>query len=229
MRRVRSLFSGKSGPRWHGVVLALAVFLAGGTVARASEADLAIPDLHEGRFFTTPGNPNSGISAWNLLFYGSFVICGTLGISLYLRSQIRALPAHKSMLDVAEIIFQTCKTYLIQQGKFLLMLFVIIGAAMAYYYLGLTHTNPETHNPHTFEHQLQTLLYVLFFAIVGMGGSYAVAWYGIRVNTYANARTAFASLRGRPWDVVNIPLRAGMSIGLFLISLELVLMVIILL
>src|SRR5262249_45728412 len=117
----------------------------------------------------------------------------------------------------ANIIFQTCKTYLIQQGKFLLMLFAIIAIAMIYYFLAL---KGET---------FQTVLLVLFFSIVGMGGSYAVAWYGIRVNTYANARTAFASLRGEPWDVVNIPLRAGMSVGLFLISLELVMMVIILL
>src|SRR4029079_223465 len=122
------------------------------------------------------------ISAGNLLFYGCFVIAGTLGISLYLRAQIKALPAHKSMLDVAEIIFQTCKTYLIQQGKFLLMLFAIIGSAMAYYFLGLKGETPKT------------LGLVLFFSVVGMGGSYWVAWYGIRVNTYANCRTAFASL-----------------------------------
>jgi K(+)-stimulated pyrophosphate-energized sodium pump len=121
------------------------------------------------------------------------------------------------MLTVAETIFQTCKTYLIQQGKFLLMLFVLIACAMTYYFVGL---QGET---------LKTAVLVLLFSVVGMGGSYAVAWYGIRVNTYANCRTAFASLRGVPWDVVNIPLRAGMSVGLFLISLELVMMVIILL
>src|SRR5437588_6646055 len=180
--------------------------------ARAGEADLAIPDLHAGHFDSL-----GGISAWNLLFFGSFVIVGTLGISIYQLYQIQKQPAHQSMLDIAEIIFQTCKTYLIQQGKFLLMLFALIAAAMSYYFLGLQHES------------LQTLLLVLFFSVVGMGGSYAVAWYGIRVNTYANARTAFASLRGEPWDVVNIPLRAGMSIGLFLISLELVMMVVILL
>ncbi|HEX6962231.1 MAG TPA: sodium/proton-translocating pyrophosphatase [Lacipirellula sp.] len=181
--------------------------------AVASEADLAIPDLHQGHFdlFGTE------VSAYNLLFYGALVICGTLGISLYLRGQIAKLPAHQSMLDVAEIIFQTCKTYLIQQGKFLLLLFAIIGAAMTYYFIGLK-GEPAS-----------TAVLVLLFSLVGMAGSYAVAWYGIRLNTYANARTAFASLRGEPWDVVNIPLRAGMSIGLFLISLELVMMVIILL
>jgi K(+)-stimulated pyrophosphate-energized sodium pump len=193
-------------------IIALAVLAAGGE-ALAGEADLAIPDLHAGRFNLF----GVEISGWNLLLYGAFVICGTLGISLYLRTQIYKLPAHKSMLDVSEIIFQTCKTYLIQQGKFLLMLFVLIALAISYYFLGLRHEPPTT------------LLLVLLFAVIGMVGSYWVAWYGIRVNTYANSRTAFASLRGEPWDVVNIPLRAGMSIGLFLISLELVMMVVILL
>lgn len=202
-------------------VLALAVLP---TLALAGEGDLSIPDLKKGSFTLF----NQGISAWNLLFYGSFVIAGTLGISLYLRAQIKSLPAHKSMLDIAEIIFQTCKTYLIQQGKFLLMLFVLIGLAIAYYYLGLEHTNAEG-IAIPFNEKVLTVIYVLAFSVVGMVGSYWVAWYGIRVNTYANCRTAFAALRGEPWDVVSIPLRAGMSIGLFLISLELIMMVIILL
>jgi K(+)-stimulated pyrophosphate-energized sodium pump len=188
------------------------VFFLALATAHAGEADLAIPDLHAGKFDSL-----GGISAWNLLFYGSFVIIGTLGISLYQLSQIHKQPAHKSMLDIAEIIFQTCKTYLIQQGKFLLMLFVLIACAMTYYFKVLQ------------EKDFSVVAKVLFFSVVGMAGSYSVAWYGIRVNTFANARTAFASLRGQPWDVVNIPLRAGMSIGLFLISLELVMMVIILL
>jgi K(+)-stimulated pyrophosphate-energized sodium pump len=192
---------------------AAVAWLASGSAALASEANLAIPNLRDG-YFTIAGQQ---ISAWNLLFGGAWVILGTLGISLYLRHQIKNLPAHESMLNIAEIIFQTCKTYLIQQGKFLAMLFVIIAAAMAYYFLALQ------------SESLRNTLLVLGFSVVGIVGSYWVAWYGIRVNTYANARTAFASLRGRPWDVVNIPLRAGMSIGLFLISLELVMMVVILL
>ncbi|MGH7225417.1 MAG: sodium/proton-translocating pyrophosphatase, partial [Gemmataceae bacterium] len=192
---------------------ALAALLVATASAHAGEADLAIPDLREGHFTIFGGS----ISAWDLLFWGACVIAGTLGISLYLRRQIHVLPAHKSMLNVADVIYATCKTYLIQQGKFLLMLFVLIAAAMTYYFLGLKGESA------------QTLLLVLFFSIVGMAGSYAVAWYGIRVNTYANCRTAFAALRAEPWDVVNIPLRAGMSVGLFLISLELVMMVIILL
>jgi K(+)-stimulated pyrophosphate-energized sodium pump len=195
------------------IVGALALWLLAGSTALAGEADLAIPDLHEGTF-TIAGQT---ISAWNLLFGGAWVIMGTLGISLYLRFQIKHLPAHESMLKISEIIFQTCKTYLIQQGKFLLMLFALIASAMTYYFVALKGEPPET------------ALLVLLFSVVGMVGSYWVAWYGIRVNTYANSRTAFASLRGRPWDVVNIPLRAGMSVGLFLISLELVMMVIILL
>jgi K(+)-stimulated pyrophosphate-energized sodium pump len=198
----------------------LVLMLSTASRLHASEADLAIPDLHDGRFFVdeNAANPQeTGITAWNLLAGGALVICFTLGISLYLRGQVANLPAHKSMLDVAEVIFQTCKTYLIQQGKFLMMLFAIIGAAMTYYFIGLQGES------------IGTAGMVLLFALVGMGGSYLVAWYGIRLNTYANARTAFASLRGEPLDVVNIPLRAGMSIGLFLISLELVMMVVILL
>jgi K(+)-stimulated pyrophosphate-energized sodium pump len=201
------------------VLWSVAVLLLSGTTARAGDADLAIPDLHEGHF-TIAGQQ---VSAWNILFYGALVITGTLGISLYQLWQIHRQPAHKSMLDVAEIIFQTCKTYLIQQGKFLLMLFCFIAAAISFYFF--LERRPDESYPDL----LKTILLVLFFSVVGMAGSYSVAWYGIRVNTFANARTAFASLKGHPWDVVNIPLRAGMSIGLFLISLELVMMVIILL
>src|SRR5262245_59383288 len=189
-----------------GSILAALVFCS---IASAGEADLAIPDLHAGHFPSL-----GGISAWNLLAVGALVICGTLGISLYQLYQIHKQPAHKSMLDIAEIIFQTCKTYLIQQGKFLLMLFVLIAIAISYYLLGFgtASEGPETAKAIS---PIATVVLVLLFSVVGMGGSYAVAWYGIRVNTWANARTAFASLRGEPWDVVNIPLRAGMSIGLF--------------
>ncbi|MFM7316373.1 MAG: sodium-translocating pyrophosphatase [bacterium] len=188
-------------------------FLAGMSSALASEADMKIPDLHAGKFNLL----GQEVSGWNLLAFGALVICGTLGISLTLRKQIMQLPAHQTMLNVSETIYQTCNTYLIQQGKFLLVLFAIIGAAMSYYFMGLQGEG------------LDTVALVLLFSLVGMGGSYWVAAYGIRVNTYANSRTAFAALKAEPWDVVNIPLRAGMSIGLFLISLELVMMVIILL
>jgi len=193
------------------LIFIAALFVTQG-IALASEADLKIPDLHEGRF-----DLFGGLTGYQILLYGAMVILGTVGLSLYQFVKIKALPAHRSMLDVAETIFQTCTTYLKQQAKFLVMLFGIIALAMAYYFVGLQRES------------LTTLGLVLFFSVVGMAGSTLVAFYGIRVNTYANARTAFASLRGVPWDVVNIPLRAGMSVGLFLISVELVMMVIILL
>src|SRR5262245_14788667 len=162
----------------------IAVLLLSGTAARASEADLAIPDLHAGTF-TIFGQT---ISAWNLLLCGALVICGTLGISLYLRTQIHRLPAHKSMLDISEIIFQTCKTYLIQQGKFLLMLFVLIGSAISYYLWTSSQSAPplQPGAPPPMS-PFVTIALVLLFAVVGMGGSYWVAWYGIRVNTWANS------------------------------------------
>ncbi len=216
-----------------GIAALFSLFAAGW--AHAGEADLAIPDLYQNgaRHFDLPGPLGN---AWWLLFCGAMVICGTLGISLYQFFQIKKQPAHESMLNVAEIIYQTCQTYLIQQGKFLLMLFVLIAIAISYYLLGTGHEPSAAATPEGAEltaratiSPVMTVAYVLFFSIVGMAGSYCVALYGIRVNTYANARTAFASLRAQPWDVVNIPLRAGMSIGLFLISLELVMMVIILL
>jgi K(+)-stimulated pyrophosphate-energized sodium pump len=214
-------------------LLAIPVLLLTGTTARASDADLAIPDLWTHGQFDTLG----GIKPGWLLFWGSFVILGTLGISLYQLVQIHKQPAHKSMLGISEIIFQTCKTYLIQQGKFLLMLFCFIAVAMGVYLLGpfwfhllgISQDEGVSSGTPSLPSLILTLFLVLLFALVGLGGSYAVAWYGIRVNTFANSRTAFASLRGKPWDVVNIPLRAGMSIGLFLISLELVMMVFILL
>lgn len=195
------------------VCLMVGALLLNAVSSFASEADLAIPDLHNGAPYALLGN----ITPFDLLFYGAFIIAGTLGISLFLSHQVKKLEAHKSMLNVADVIYATCKTYLIQQGKFLLMLFAFIGSAMAFYFLALKAQTAGT------------LALVLLFSVIGMAGSYTVAWYGIRINTYANARTAFASLKGKPWDVVNIPLRAGMSVGLFLISLELIMMVIILL
>lgn len=179
----------------------------------ASEADLAIPDLHQGTFHIF----GSTISAWDFLFYGALVIAGTLGFSLYLFHRIKKLPVHGSMQKVAATIYKTCQTYLIQQGKFLLMLFALVAIVLCVYFFGLIGQT------------VSVVAQVLLFSVIGMAGSYCVAWFGIRVNTYANASTAFASLRGKPLDVVKIPSQAGMSVGLFLISLELVMMVVILL
>ncbi|OQA78457.1 MAG: putative K(+)-stimulated pyrophosphate-energized sodium pump [Lentisphaerae bacterium ADurb.Bin242] len=203
--------SGSTMKKIKNACLLVALFL--GSTTFASEADLAIPDLH-GATFNIWG---ASISSWNFLFYGAIVIAGTLGFSLFLFHQVKRLPAHESMEKVASIIYATCRTYLIQQGKFLLMLFALVATVLCIYFLGLVGQT------------LGVVIQVLLFSIVGMAGSYIVAWYGIRMNTYANARTAFASLKEYPLDVVNIPLKAGMSVGLFLISLELVLMVVILL
>lgn len=191
----------------------LSIFLVNCVGAFASEADLAIPDLHQGSYKIFGGE----VSSWDFLFYGALIIAGTLFFSLFLYSQIKKLTAHDSMLKVASTIYQTCRTYLLQQGKFLMMLFAIVCVIFCVYFFGLVGQT------------VPVVLLVLLFSIIGMVGSYSVAWYGIRVNTFANARTAFAALRGKPLDVVNIPLKAGMSVGLFLISLELVMMVAILL
>lgn len=195
------------------LILSLVLLFLSTPLLLGSELQLDIPDLNTTSFQLLGG----ALSGRNLLLLGSLFIFATLGMSVVLGREIRMMPAHPSMLNVAEIIFQTCKTYLIQQGKFLLALFALISVAMAYYLLKLQNQT------------LETLLIVLLFSIIGMVGTYWVAWYGIRINTYANARTAFASLRGRPWDVVNIPLRAGMAIGLFLVSIELFMMLFILL
>src|SRR4051794_9277559 len=165
MTKLLSLCRGASSRRWLPTLtflFALGVLLLTGDTARASEADLAIPDLHQGHF-TSLG----GISAWWLLFWGAMVIAGTLSISLYLRAQIHKLPAHRSMLDIAEIIFQTCKTYLIQQGKFLLMLFVLIACALAYYLLGFGHSEDVNVAEQAGRiGPIATLALVLFFSIV---------------------------------------------------------------
>src|SRR6266446_4125055 len=140
---------------------AIPVLLLAATAVCASEADLKIPDLHKGKFERL-----GGLSAWDLLFYGALVITGTLGISLYQLWQIHKQPAHKSMLDISEVIFQTCKTYLIQQGKFLLMLFAFIAAAIAFYLLGFSHEDvtPKAGDPKPFS-PVVTLVIVLLFAL----------------------------------------------------------------
>ncbi|MCL2348219.1 MAG: sodium/proton-translocating pyrophosphatase [Planctomycetaceae bacterium] len=205
------------------LLTAFGILMMSGVYAFASEASIEIPDLHAGHF-TIAG---ISISAWWLLFCGAVVIAITLWFSLTLRKTIHQLPVHSSMSKISDIIYKTCSTYLQRQGIFLIFLFIFIAVAYTIY-LVLSPTEAAQGELAPISKGM-TLAGVLFFAVIGMGGSYAVAWYGIRVNTYANSRTAFASLKGRPWDVVNIPLRAGMSVGLFLISLELVMMVIILL
>lgn len=177
------------------------ILLLGPLTAMASEADLKIPELN--------AEQNS------LLTYGILVcLLGMVfGIMQFLK--VKKLPSHKSMLDVAQVIFETCKTYLVQQGKFLAILFVFIGACIAFYFGYLQHQSTGG------------VLLILGWTVIGILGSYSVAWFGIRMNTLANSRMAFASLERKPLKLLNIPLTAGMSIGVLLICVELIMMLII--
>ena len=153
----------------------------------------------------------------SILYWGFAVVILGLLFGFWQFSKIRKLRAHKSMLEIGNVIFKTCSTYLKQQGKFLFFLFLIIGAAIALYFGALANKS------------FGDVLIILSWTVIGILGSYGVAWFGVRMNTYANARMAFASLRRRPLDLLNIPLRAGISIGIVLICIELVLMLVILL
>ncbi|MEP7220342.1 MAG: sodium/proton-translocating pyrophosphatase, partial [Bacteroidota bacterium] len=174
------------------------------------EASLVLPDMGTVSFL-------GGISGQTLLMLGLIVCALGVIFGLVISRQLKNLPVHRSMLEVSELIFETCKTYLLQQGKFILILEVFIAIIVAFYFgvlQGFTGTKVTV---------------ILLFTIIGILGSYGVAWFGIRINTYANSRAAFASLRGKPFPVSDIPLKAGMSIGMMLISVELLLMLLILL
>jgi len=190
-------------------VLGLLAVLAGST-ARASEADLVLPDFRTVQFI-------GGLDGRSLLMAGIAVCIFGLVFGFMQYSALRNLPVHRSMLEISELIYETCKTYLITQGKFILYLEVLIGVVMVVYFGVLRHM------------EAVKVITILAFSLVGIAGSYGVAWFGIRVNTFANSRTAFASLRGKPYPTYAIPLQAGMSIGMVLISTELLLMLIILL
>jgi K(+)-stimulated pyrophosphate-energized sodium pump len=181
------------------------------------EAALVLPDLRTATFF-------GGIDGHTLLVWG-LLVCGlgfAFGLAIY--RQLKAMAVHRSMLEVSELIYETCKTYLQTQGRFLLILWVFIGIAVAVYFGKLaTYPDPATGaDVHGFPPGRVAI--ILLFSLIGMAGSYGVAWFGIRVNTFANSRTAFASLRGKPYPCYAIPLKAGMSIGMLLISVELVMM-----
>ncbi|MEI9942324.1 MAG: sodium-translocating pyrophosphatase [Pseudomonadota bacterium] len=173
------------------------------------EANLVLPDLSSVEVL--------GMSGSALLELGMVVAALGLVFGVVTLLQVKNLPTHKSMAEVSQIIWETCKTYLITQGKFIMLLEVLIGAIIAIYFGVLQHM------------PVIKVAMVLGFSVIGILGSYGVAWFGIRINTYANSRTAFASLRGRPYDVYAIPLKSGMSIGMLLISVELLLMLMILL
>jgi K(+)-stimulated pyrophosphate-energized sodium pump len=173
------------------------------------EANLKIPDLSTVTFLGLPGH--------TLLMYGLFICALGLLFGLVIYSQLKRLPVHESMREISELIYETCKTYLITQGKFILILEIFIGFVILLYFGVLVHF------------EASRVAIILLFSLIGIGGSYGVAWFGIRVNTFANSRTAFASLRGKPYPCYAIPLRAGMSIGMLLISVELLIMLCILL
>ncbi|MBI5217574.1 MAG: sodium-translocating pyrophosphatase [Bacteroidia bacterium] len=184
-------------------LVSLLILLFAPVISMASEADLKIPELS--------GSQN------HLLMFG-FIICALgLAFGFFQYMKVKKLPAHKSMLEVSNVIFETCKTYLLQQGKFLIILFIFIAACIGFYFGYLQETG------------FGGVLLILGWTVVGILGSYSVAWFGIRMNTYANSRMAFASLERKPIKLLNIPLDAGMSIGVVLICVELIMMLIILL
>src|SRR3954464_3182179 len=180
----------------------------------AGEANLQLPDLSSQQFM-------GGIDGHKLLLFGLIICVLGLLFGLVIFVQLKNMPVHRTMREVSELIYETCKTYLVTQGKFIAILWVFIAVVIGLYFGVLA---PTPGHPVT-----QTVLIVLGFSIVGILGSYGVAWFGIRINTYANSRTAFASLEGKPYPVYAIPLKAGMSIGMLLISVELVMMLAILL
>jgi K(+)-stimulated pyrophosphate-energized sodium pump len=182
---------------------------AQGTEEAGGEANLKLPDLSQVHFL--------GIDGHKLLLFGLlFCVFGLIfGLAIY--SRLKNLPVHRSMLSISDLIYETCKTYLITQGKFLLLLEVFIAVIIVLYFGVLL------------KFEALRVIIILLFSLVGIAGSYGVAWFGIRVNTFANSRTAFASLRGKPYAIYHTPLEAGMSIGMMLISVELLMMLFILL
>ncbi|TWT40298.1 putative K(+)-stimulated pyrophosphate-energized sodium pump [Phycisphaerae bacterium RAS1] len=194
-------------------------------VKHGGEASLVLPDLTN----TTVKVAFLGMSGHTLLLAGLAVSAlGLLfGVTTYAR--LKNMAVHQSMRDISELIYETCKAYLVQQGKFLLILWVFITAIIMVYFGALApFEDPATHEMKK-GMPFDRLLVIMLFSLIGMAGSYGVAWFGIRVNTFANSRTAFASLRGKPFPCYSIPLKAGMSIGMALISVELLIMLIILL
>src|SRR5688572_10536473 len=182
---------------------------AGEAPRAGGEVNLVLPDLSSVDV--------GGYSSRGLLMVGIGVSALGMLFGLVILMQLKNLPVHRSMREISELIYETCKTYLITQGKFIAILEIFIAVVIVLYFGVLTGLEP------------MRVVIILLFSIVGILGSYAVAWFGIRVNTYANSRAAFASLEGRPYPVYAIPLKAGMSIGMLLISVELLIMLAILL
>ena len=196
-----------------GSTSALAQTHGEGAPHRGGESSLVLPDLSTVSFM--------GVNGHSLLLIGLLVSFLGMVFGLIIYMQLKKLPVHRAMLEISEMIYETCKTYLVTQGKFILILWGFIASIVVLYYGWLS---PIPGKP-----LAVTLPIILLFSLVGILGSYGVAWFGIRVNTFANSRTAFASLEGRPYPIYKIPLKAGMSIGMLLISVELLIMLFILL
>ena len=196
-------------------------FLGGIACASASETSIKIPDLTQVTFAGL-----GGISGIAMLYLGLVVCLLGAAFGLVQYRQTKALPVHESMSAVSNMIWETCKTYLLQQGKFLLVLWLLIAACMIYYFIGLPWNDPENQLSHS------TLMrnggVILLASVLGICGSYGVAWFGIRINTVANSRTAFSALKGKPLQTLLIPLKSGMSVGMLLVSVELFFMICIL-
>src|SRR3981081_4670906 len=180
-----------------------------------ADAPLKLPDLSQVSFL------NGAIDGHKLLLIGILFCIFGLGFGLAIYMRLKNLPVHRSMREISELIYETCKTYLVTPGKFILLLWAFIAVVIAAYFGWLSPVPGKSVG--------LTLPIILGFSLVGIAGSYGVAWFGIRVNTFANSRTAFASLPGKPYPVYQIPLEAGMSIGMMLISVELLIMLFILL
>ena len=189
--------------------------------AAGGEASLVLPDLRQATFL-------GGINGHQLLVWGLIVCAAGLLFGLVIYTQLKNLPVHKSMREISELIYETCKTYLVTQGKFILVLWVFIGTITAVYFGGLASTVDAT-GAVVRGFPPSKVAMILLFSLIGIAGSYGVAWFGIRVNTFANSRTAFASLTGKPFPCHQIPTKAGMSIGMLLVSVELIMMLVILL
>jgi K(+)-stimulated pyrophosphate-energized sodium pump len=217
-KAILNSLSSLSSTSWKFASVAAAM-LCGGAAAFAQqpapesvggEANLKLPDLSSVTFL-------NGIDGHKLLLFGIIFCILGLAFGLAIYSHLKNLPVHRSMLEISDLIYETCKTYLITQGKFLMLLEAFIAVVIVLYFGMLLH------------YEAFRVIIILAFSLLGIAGSFGVAWFGIRVNTFANSRTAFAGLRGKPFPIYQIPLQAGMSIGMMLISVELLMMLFILL
>ena len=208
--RIRNL-SSRRWTKYSGIAAMLLLLAPGMAMAEpaGSEASLKLPDMTQVTFF--------GLNGHHLLLFGPLFCIMGMVFGLFMYSHLKVLPAHRSMKEVSELIWETSKTYLINQGKFLLLLWSFIAVVILAYFALLLHFSA-----------LRVAI-ILTFSVLGMAGSYFVAWFGIRVNTLANSRSAWASLGGNPYRTFSVPLKAGMSIGMMLISIELLMMFVIIL